>query len=341
MQIILSLIFAIIFLSACAAPAAQASQTPTTTLAPTTTATATFEPTAMATIQPTESPNQIATELGLNTTPLYDTRTFTVVEDYLMDQYNNVAKAVRNADGTWRKLDYTNPEDAELMYGTLVPLEESVGSYGGDVMTNKAEYIFGKLYNLQGLWSRAVNFRFLGDWETETMDYEGQRITLYSVLGGLRDGDGRLHVARIALDAPDFIPKHITYVTCDFKNSDGALMTGKGQSANAWTEDMLPQLRVGEAMGLTIDESRIALPEPFASSNIVYDGEELPEFNNAQYVLRAWLFNDLSDQFQLTEGEKVLLEQKAWPERVVSLAIQDGFSIRRSSEDDCPEYLWH
>lgn len=106
-------------LTACTAPPPAPTATPT--LPP---ATFTPLPSATATAEPTKAPGEVADSLGLRSEPLYQDRTFGTREmngqTYLVDEYNGAPKAVLE-NGQWRELDYNNKEDAEIMYGALVP----------------------------------------------------------------------------------------------------------------------------------------------------------------------------------------------------------------------------
>ena len=109
----------------------------------------------------TAAPGEAADALGLRSEPHYRERTFAYREisgeTYLVDEHNGAPKAVKNEDGTWRKLDYTNPGDAELMYGHLVP-------EGG-------EYINPEMNHTRtGGEHRNVWPRFLGDGEARPIN---------------------------------------------------------------------------------------------------------------------------------------------------------------------------
>jgi hypothetical protein len=270
------------------------------------------EPTKTATPEPTKAPGKIADELGLKSEPLYQSRTFETKEinneTYLVDQYNNVPKAVLE-NGTWRKLDYENAADAEVMYGALVPTD---GEYISPDM----------LYSRDGSeWSRMVRARFLGDWEVRPIEYEGRQIDVYYLLTGLRDGGGRLHVVRLALDSPD-IRDHWTCLFCT--------IPGGGRGIAFWPlEDTLSHVRIGEAVEFDVFEVT-ELPVDRFEADPTY-----PFINDAQFILMETLHNQQPDQLQMGAAERDALAGNVWPDRTVSLALPLGPFVFRESREDC------
>jgi hypothetical protein len=317
MKIILIAATLMVFLSSCTpqptpAPTATATKQPTVTITP--------QPTATITPEPTQSPEQIADSLGLRSEPLYRDRGFEYKEingtTYLVDGWNGAPKAVLTEDGKWRVLDYGNEQDVEVMYGHLVP---AVG-----------EYLFpGVIYQAGiGPIGRSISPVFLGDWEAEEVGYKGETINLYHLLAGLRDGDGGLHIVRLAYDSPDVQPAHGASFHCD--DSHFRLTSESGIPHMVILEDLLPQLRVGEPLGIFIYERSVfPIPEfePYPNG--------YPEVNNVQEMLMSELVNSLPGM-QLTAPQKAAIDQRRWPEGVVTFGLPKGFAVRRASLDECP-----
>ena len=200
--IILIILVVVLGMSACmtqVTPFPTSSPIPTITEMPTDTVTptATPEPTATATPEPTKiNPNQLADQIGIyNPEPpgeYASKRTFKIENrddglTYLVDTFNKVPKAVQNKDGTWRKLDYHNPEDAETMYGWMV---------------YKKNYDFFEEGSLDSCWedpAKKYNYTrftidpiYLGDWLTrKTVDFDGREVTVAYLVTGLRIGDDK------------------------------------------------------------------------------------------------------------------------------------------------------
>lgn len=305
----------LILLSAC---------TPAPTTAPTLTATITLQPptatnippTPTVTPVPTQSPEQVADALGLRSEPYYRDRTFAYREisgeTYLVDEHNGAPKAVLE-NGTWRRLDYADAGDAELMYGHLVP--------------ENGEYIHPEMYHTKtGLYGRDIDMSLLGDWEVRPIDYEGQQINIYYLLAGLRDGDGKIHIVRLAYDSPD-IMEHWAYYMCSYDSRPGP---ASGQAIYFPLEESLTHLRVGETGYLVAYEySEYEQEKEWASP-------EYPQIiNNAKGRLMIYLYNEYPDEFRLTDGERADLELLKWPDRTVTLATPGGVAVKRDSEEDC------
>ncbi len=316
----------LILLSAC---------TPAPTTAPTLTATITLQPptatnippTPTVTPVPTQSPEQVADGLGLRSEPLYEGRTFSTKKingaTYLVDGYNDVPKAVLQEDGTWSKLDYTNPGDAELMYGHLVP-------EGG-------EYIFpDMIFSGGAAKGRVVEARYLGDWETGRVEYQGGELNLLHLLVGLRDGGGEIHVVRLAYDSPDLQPVHPSLFKCFTNKNDPEnvlnLDPGGGGSSvvDLPLEKSLKVFYPGERMGVLINE------QDYFDEKLWFDKNYPVILNNVQTVMLRHLYNTDPANYRLSSDERSALERYQWPDRPVTLSlVNDGPAIRRAIFEDC------
>jgi hypothetical protein len=279
------------------------------------------EPTA--TVEPTKSPADIAKGLeGLN-----QNRTYKVEGDYLVDQYNKVPKAVLIGDGSWRKLDYANPEDAATMYANLVPVRE--------------EYINKELLTVRGggrtlAQMHEINTRYLGDWEVEKVTYQGQEMDLYTILTGLRDGDGNLHVVRIPMDIPRYGPEHGILYMCQI---DG---TAQIPFTSLTMPRFLEELTVGERVGLEVySDDKVVVPD-FASA----PENDYPTKSNTQQIIINEFFNEQAN-WRMSSEEKKALNNGGWPTRVVTLGqpqrkdtvtYDTGLTLYRrgSTFKDCP-----
>ena len=166
------------------------------------------------------------------------------------------------SDGSWRKLDYANPEDAATMYGSLVPVRE--------------EYINKELLTVRGggkslAQMHEIKVRYLGDWEVEKVNYDGQEMDLYTILTGLRDGNGNLHIVRIPMDIPSLgLNMGFVYMRC--RRSRGRRYTDSNSTA------LISQLSAGEKVGLEVySDDTVVVPEfMLAPKEMVFEGIEYP-----------------------------------------------------------------
>ena len=258
------------------------------------------------------APGEAADALGLRSEPLYRDRTFEAKtingETYLVDLYNDAPKAVLEG-GAWRRLDHTNEADAELMYGALVP--------EGAAYINP-EMEFSKI---TGPYGRRIAIRLLGDWEAEQIDYNGKQIDLYHLLAGLRDGDGVLHVVRLAYDSPDIVD-HYTTLVCNYLGSKESLVWPLEEAISS-------HIRVGEETQLYVLEQTKLTVEKYS------ENPKYTFINNAQFILMTELHNQRADLFQMTASERAALDELDWPDRVVTLPLPLPLEVQRSSIDDC------
>jgi hypothetical protein len=252
-------------------------------------------PRPTATVEATQSPAEIARGFaGLDQERLY-----TVEGDYLVDQYNKVPKAVLNEDGSWRKLDYANPEDAATMYANLVPVRE--------------EYINKELLTVRGggrtlAKMHQIKARYLGDWEVEKVYYDGQEMDLYTILTGLRDGNGNLHIVRVPMDIPAYGQEHGVVYICDVEG------LGVADMHTVTLFRLIRQLSAGEKVGLEVySDDTVVVPEYTPAPKEWYSTG-----SNIQSMIINKLFNEYDD-WKLTPEEKQALDKGEWPNRVVTL----------------------
>lgn len=278
------------------------------------------QPTSAPTVEPIPIKVDIATTLGLNSERIYQ-----VNGKYLVDQFNMAPKAILQEDGTWKKLDYSNPEEAEIMYGFLALKSDPY--IQGD----------GSLYTLDvigGLKHYLVIPRYV-DWETEQITYQGGSVELVYLVTVLRDTDEDLHVVKIPMDAPDYKAPHGALYICDFSKSqtERTLVT---------LPHLLDQLRVGEPIGLEIFLSDQVSVQSFTPP----PGTTAIEDSNIQAIMVSELYNSRPD-WRLTDAEKALIGKMQWPDRVVTLGIPDRIEeltvhtapiIYRVLLADCPRW---
>ena len=265
--------------------AAETAQPPTATFTP--------EPTPTMTVEPTKSPAQIAASLkGLN-----KARTYKVVGDYLVDTYNQSPKAVKNEDGTWRALDYENAEDAEVMFGHLVPKDLDYLGNKLQKLNDGTELITMQLAYLDGVV-----------WEKDT--YEGREVDVAFLLAGLRDDSGKLHVVKYRLDAPDVgVPHWFEIFTEEPVDFNSAAEPCRGTFTETMNSVCWP--KPGELMlhrlikqGVTEKVQKLA------------DGLVTLLNNNQGVIIRQTLQNQSLD-LGMTTGEWREIVEGKWPDRVV------------------------
>jgi hypothetical protein len=280
-------------------------------------------PDPTATVEPTKSPGEIAKGLdGLN-----QNRTYKVDGNYLVDQYNKVPKAVLEGDGSWRKLDYAVAEDAATMYANLVPVRE--------------EYINKELLTVRGggrtlAQMHEIMARYLGDWEVEEVTYQGQEMDLFTILTGLRDGNGNLHIVRIPMDIPGNGPEHGILYMCQI---DG---TAQIPFITMPMQPLLDQLTIGERVGLEVySDDNVVVPDFMPAPKGYF-----PTGSNTQQIIINELFNEHAN-WRMSSEEKKALNNGDWPTRVVTLGqpqrkdtvtYDTGLTLYRrgSTFKDCP-----
>lgn len=172
--------------------------------------------------------------------------------------------------------------------------------------------------------------RYLGDWEEEPIKYGGVEVGLVHLLAGLRDGEGKLHVVRIAYDSFDLEPRHMTGLWCLY-DGQSSLSPLSGDRHLFFLEKLPEWFRVGEEIGIKIPEKNY-----FEVGSIFPVNPNVPkEWNNAQTVMLLTLFNTQSNNYSLSAFERSALDQYQWPDRMVTLAPTSGVGVRRASEQDC------
>ncbi len=302
-------------LTACA-PMLAPEATPTATLPP---PTQTPQPTATATITPTPTPNanDIADNLGLRSEDIYRYRSFEirVINDqsYLVDTYNNAPKAILES-GLWRKLDFENPADAEVMYGQLVPFN--------------IEYISPELLDYRdGSVTAMAQMVFLGEiiWHKE--QYKGESIDMAYLLVGLRDREGNLHIAKYGADAPWAGQPH-WYNWHDVKPSNG--FWGNNSCNASFIEMILSDcwIKPGDLIlnydiknpGILISGSKAIVNNDWPLSNLEYRD------------INSELFNqNKNNMMTVNEWERLL--DGEWPDRLIVLYPTDVLTILTSPEN--------
>lgn len=269
--------------------------------------------------------DELVTSFNLKGTPGYENRTFVIEGNYLIDQHNNVPKLV-NENGNWRELDYNNAKDAEVMYGTLAPV--GGGHYSGGTYIYKAEWFSSNEPNFM-----LVAPIFTGDWVVTETQYKDKKIQLYKLVTVLNVG-GAIRVVELAWDSPDVTPEHYAIVKCEVYDKQKAELLMSDRSSDFAAFDLkhaLPALRVGGAVGVHVwGDTRL----PQDKLNI-YDSET-PQLNDEQHVLMISLFNTDPDSYSLSAKDYAALRDKGqWPDRIVTLALDDGLTMSGDSLDTC------
>lgn len=182
-----------------------------------------------------------------------------------------------------------------------------------------------------GPWGRIVGPKFMGDWEVKPIEYKGEQVNVYYLIGALRDGEGALHMVRIALDSPDVLPEHYTEVWCYDKQTPGEINPGSGGSSFPQTlEESLQYLEVGETIGFTILERNVLPKAPFIKNS------QYSLINTEQYIFVRDLYNQYPEIFQqMSPKDRENLDQLKWPEGVLTFAATDSIGVMRNSTEDC------
>ncbi len=295
----LALLLLVLMMASCTGASAPAS--PSASLPPASSPVPTD--TATPTVEPTMSPNQIAKGMeGLN-----PERNYIVQGNYLVDTYNNAPKAARAEDGSWRELDYNSPEDAEMMYGHLVPEDlpyidtrDLVNSY------------YGKAFGVQMV--------YLGDVSWEQEEFNGRTVDMAYLLAGLRDGENNIHIVKYGVDAMNTgTPHWFEYST---NNVDDP-----GYKGNyAWTENIEAAIKDNLKPGNVIVDHFIFDPSIKVD---VFKAKEVkgpPENENQYREITTTLFNQNKAEMMTREEWKQLGEEKL-PGRVVSIYPVDRLDV--------------
>ena len=276
-----------ITLAACA-PVTPAA--PTATVAPSATSAPTT--TSAPTATPEISEDELVSGFELKATSGYEDRTFSKEDrdgvTYLVDQYNNVPKLVRNGDGSWRELDYTNPADAEIMYGPITPKD--------------MKYIDKNMLDFQGIFQAySMNLVYTGDFTWETRQYEGSDIQYGYLICTARDGAGNLHVVKYGVGA-DILPNGDTY-------SYGYITIEKSGNQSSMDASSVKDFIVHLAPESTLSTD-ISTPRKYPIGKFEYPYDP--------YWMTNEMFN--SSTARLTNAEWDKLSQAEWPsDRVVEL----------------------
>jgi hypothetical protein len=261
--------------------------------------TVTDTPAPTATIAPTSTPDvaALAKTLGL---PQDHTYSYTTVgeQTVLVDGLNQARRAIFE-NGQWRKLDYTKPADAELMYGALVPKD-------GTYLDTKPHLknVNGSLYNYY-----EVKGAYLGDLEEEKVNYQAKTITIPVLLIGFRSQDGNVHVLRFGSDSADLLPPHYRTLGCADNGSDRIIVL---------TEDMpaiLKALNIGTMMRVDVlfapSGTFPGIPRYTGDINNALD-------NNASTVMMLSLIRRQLPE-QITKAEADGIAAGNWPERTITV----------------------
>jgi hypothetical protein len=324
MRKIIITIITLLLLNACTAA-------PTATMTPTSTSTNTPESEPTATITPTATPdsNAIADSLALRSQPGYESRTFVIEGDYLIDQWNNVPKAVKTEDGSWRKLDYTNPEDAMTMYGAMTPI-------GGGHYEKGAYIDYGAghegLEVQTGMRSVLIAPIFTGDWEVKQVGGSDS----YELISTLRDGNGTLQAVELAWYLLGTDPAPTPVIWC-FTPESGNDFLRPGPVGNyelaAYTPDAAPlALRPGSPVGVLVYANTSALKEVgLKNPYLLIDG-----VNNQQRVTMTKLLKANPGSYTLSTTEyEAMRDRGEWPNRLVTLAMTYGPAVSGVSLSSC------
>jgi hypothetical protein len=236
--------------------------------------------------------------------------------DYFVDQFNMVPKLVEERNNDWRKLDYENYEDAEIMYGNIVKKGLPFISSNG-IVISAGDRDF-----------REILPTYLGETEIEKININGKEYSVIFLLLGLRDLNENLHILKVAVDAEELSTPHGIYFNCTFANSvDGSITTTGDYLA---FNSLISQLKIGTQIVVGIQEKEGIVIPKFSPASI---GDKF-NANNLNQIFTAKLFNT-HPELHLSSQEKKGLERGEWPDRLVKLVFTEILNINVTSEDQC------
>ena len=322
---LITLLALTITLAACAPdiPAAPtATVGPSATTAPAATATATETPTPT---QPEISISELVSGFKLRTDRTYE---IAQVEDNtcLVDTYNQACMAVKNTEtGAWAQLDETDPAQAELMYGHLVPAGSTINT-SGELTSSPEGYRY------------LPTDMFMLDWWKEEGKYNGETVTEMVVKAGIRDKDNKLHTVQIVVDVNgDGIRKHgapITYFKLDEKTESTPFPVAGYNSLERAKPGQ--KLRVELPFPVTETSSGVVVPQLYVSSKNPVDN------NQVKQVLAELYNSHLVSHLSKTEQEA--MSGGKWPNRQVYIYEAGTLAIVLNTWTDMAPFLpegWH
>jgi hypothetical protein len=262
------------------------------------------------TSEPTLNPRQLADEYGLNSDRVYVREVITTTEgvqyEVLLDNFTKSPKLLF-VDGKFVKLDEKNQDDRELMWGHLVPKDRVY------IDNDKHEYNDDNTQD-----NFVVLLSYLGDvaWEDETID--GKMVKVPYLLVGLRDYEGRLHIAKYGIDGVNEEEYHwFEYNTFPFDTGNSEYI----QDAISIDDVIRNDFEPGDVFLELIDNQGIIIPV-WPKDEVVQPG---PENRDLYFYYMQTLFNT-EKQKMMTTQEWEALSQGLWPDNVLYLYARYGIT---------------